>query len=233
MSINKAIFKPVKSQRTFEEVSLKIKTLIFEGVLKSGDKLPSEADLAEQFNVGRQTVREALRILELSGFIIVKKGFGGGTIIKNNISGRIANLLLDAFRMKKISVDEFTNARLIIEKAIFNEAIDNADDQDIEILKENIKKAKDVIEKNEAATNLNFEFHSLLAKASKNNVFIFFEKAINAIHHDIRSRKDADFKTSRIAVQAHEKILDALMGKRRETAIQLLEEHILEVRKSY
>ncbi|MCD4719579.1 MAG: FCD domain-containing protein [Desulfobacula sp.] len=233
MSINKAIFKPVKSQRTFEEVSLKIKTLIFEGVLKSGDKLPSEADLAEQFNVGRQTVREALRILELSGFIIVKKGFGGGTIIKNNISGRIANLLLDAFRMKKISVDEFTNARLIIEKAIFNEAIDNADDQDIEILKENIKKAKDVIEKNEAATNLNFEFHSLLAKASKNNVFIFFEKAINAIHHDIRSRKDADFKTSKIAVQAHEKILDALMGKRRETAIQLLEEHILEVRKSY
>ncbi|MBU8849718.1 MAG: FCD domain-containing protein [Desulfobacterales bacterium] len=228
-----AIFKPIKSQRTFEEISSKIKELVFEGVLKSGDKLPCEADLAKQFNVGRQTVREALRILELSGFIIVKKGFGGGTIIKNNISGRITNLLLDAFRMKKVSVDEFTTARLTIEKAIFNEAIDNADDRDIENLKENIKRAEGLIAKNETATNLNFEFHSLLAKASKNNVFIILEKAINAIHHDIRSRKDADFKTSKIAVRAHQNILGALMGKRRETAIHLLEKHILEVRKSY
>ncbi len=233
MSVDKAIFKPIKSQRTFEEVSLKIKELIFEGVLKSGDKLPSEADLAEQFNVGRQTVREALRILELSGFIIVKKGFGGGTIVKNNISGKITNLLSDAFRMEKVSVDEFTAARLTIEKAILNNAIDKADDQDIKDLRENIDRTKDLIAKKEIATDLNFEFHSLLAKASKNKVFIILERAINAIHYGIRSRRVADPKTSRIAVQAHEKILDALIEKRRETGIQLLEKHILEVRKSY
>ena len=233
MSPDKAIFKPVKSQRAFEEISLRIKALVFEGVLNSGDKLPSESDLAEQFNVGRQTVREALRILELSGFIIVKKGFGGGTIIKNNISGRITNLLLDAFRMEKVSVDEFTTARLTIEKAIFNEAIDNADDQTIENLRENIEKAKELITKNETATDLNFEFHSLLAKASGNNVFIILEKAINAIHHNIRSRRVADLKTSKTAVRAHEKILDALIENRLEMAIDLIEKHILDVRKSY
>jgi len=233
MSVDKAIFKPVKSQRTFEEVSSKIKALILEGVLKSGDKLPSEADLAVQFNVGRQTVREALRILELSGFIIVKKGFGGGTIVKNNISGKITNLLSDAFRMEKASVDEFTAARLTIEKAILNNAIDNADDQDIEDLRENIDRAKDLIAKKEIATDLNFEFHSLLAKASKNKVFVILERAINAIHYDIRSRRVPDLETSRIAVQAHEQLLDALIEKDREQAINLLEQHILSVRKSY
>ena len=233
MSIDKTIFKPVKSQRTFEEVSSKIKELIFEGTLKSGDKLPSELELAKQFNVGRQTVREALRILELSGFITVKKGYGGGPVVRDNISGRITNLLLDAFRMGKFSVDEFTAARLTIEKAIFNEAIDNADDQDIKDLRENLAKAKGLIAKKEMATDLNFEFHSLLAKASKNKVFIILEGAINAIHHDLRSRRITDFKTSKTAVQAHEKILEALIEKRRETAIHLLEKHILSVRESY
>ena len=233
MSVDKTIFKSVKRQRAFEEISLKIKELIFEGVLKSGDKLPSEGDLAKQFNVSRQTVREALRILELSGLIVVKKGFGGGTVIKNNISGRIVSLLSDAFRMEKVSADEFTAARLTIERAIFNEAVDNADDRDIENLRKNIDRAKNLIAKNEMAADLNFEFHSLLADASKNKVFIILERAVNAIPHDIRSRRTADIKTSETAVRAHEKILGALVRKEREKAISLLERHILTVRKSY
>ena len=77
MSVDKTIFIPVENKRTFEEVSSKIKNLIFEGVLKPGDKLPSEAELAKQFGVGRQTIREAFRILELSGLLTVQKGFGG------------------------------------------------------------------------------------------------------------------------------------------------------------
>ena len=118
MSTDKAIFTPVESKRTFEEVSSKIKTLVFEGVLKPGDRLPSEAELAKQFGVGRQTIREALRILELSGLIAVQKGFGGGPIIKDTILTTISNLFFDAFQMEKITVEEFTAARLVIEKAV-------------------------------------------------------------------------------------------------------------------
>ncbi len=145
MSVNKALFTPVENKRTFEQVSSKIKTLIFEGVLKPGDRLPSEGGLAKQFTVGRQTVREALRILELSGFIRVQKGFGGGPIIKDTILANVTNLLLDAFRMEKISVDEFTAARLMVEKGILNYAVDNAEDQDVKDLQENLAKAKSLI----------------------------------------------------------------------------------------
>lgn len=233
MSIDKAIFIPIKNKRTFEEVSSRIKTLIFEGVLKHGDKLPSETDLANLFNVGRQTIREALRILELSGFISVRKGYGGGAIIKNGISGKVANLLLDAFRMENITVDEFTVARLTIEKAILDNVIENADNTDIENLQENLAKAKNLVANNEIATDVNFEFHSLLARASKNEVFVILEGAINAIHRNLRSRRNPDFETSKAAVRAHEKLLDVLIKKRREEAIHLLEQHILAVRKSY
>ena len=233
MSVDKALFTPVENRRTFEEVSSKIKTLVFEGVLKPGDKLPSEAELAKQFNVGRQTVREALRILELSGFIHVQKGFGGGPIIKDTILANVTNLLLDAFQMEKISVDEFVAARLMVEKGILNYAIDNADDQDVKALQENLAEAKALITNSELATDVNFIFHELLAKASKNAVFIILEGAVNAIHRDLRSRRTPDFETSKNATLAHEKILDAFIERDREKAVALLEQDILAVRKSY
>jgi len=223
----------VENKRTFEEVSSKIKALVFEGVLKPGDKLPSEAELAKQFKVGRQTVREALRILELSGFIVIQKGFNGGPIVKDTILANITNLLLDAFQMEKISIDDFVVARVMVEKGILNYAIDNADDQDIKALKENLRKAQSLIAKRELATDVNFDFHALLASASKNAVFTILEKAINAIHRNLRSRRIPDFETSKNAVLAHEKILDAFTKQEREKAINLLEEHILAVRKSY
>lgn len=232
-TINIDIFTPVKNKRAFEEVSSKIKTLVFEGVLKPGDKLPSEAHLAKQFNVGRQTVREALRILELSGFIRIQKGFGGGPIIKDTILTNVTNLLIDAFQMEKISVDDFTAARLMVEKGILNYAIDNADDQDVKALQENLAKAKNLIAKKQLATDVNFEFHSLLARASKNPVFIILETAINTMHRNLRSRRVADFKTTKNATQAHERILGVFIKRDREKAIQLLEQDILAVRKSY
>ncbi|MFH1123905.1 MAG: GntR family transcriptional regulator, partial [Pseudomonadota bacterium] len=137
MNRQKALFTPFKNERTFEKVSSRIKGLIFDGVLRSGDRLPSENELAHQFSVGRQTVREALRILELSGFITTQKGGSGGPLIKNTILNTISDLYLDAFRMEKISIQELTLVRCEIEKVVLSHAIDKADESDIEALKQN------------------------------------------------------------------------------------------------
>jgi DNA-binding FadR family transcriptional regulator len=227
------LFTPIESKRTFEEISSKVKALIFEGTLKPGDKLPPEVELAKQFGVGRQSVREALRLLELSGFISVQPGYGGGPIVQDTISTRIRNLYLDAFRMEKITVEEFTIARSVIEKAILNEVIDKADDSDIKCIQTNLAKAEELIANKKLATDENFDFHALLARASKNEVFIILEKSINAIHRSLRTRSTPDFKTTRNAVKAHQKLLNAIINKDREKAIKLIENHIFEVMKSY
>lgn len=226
MNVDKAMFEPIKSKRTFEEVSSNIKALIIDGVLKPGDKLPSEVELAKQFQVGRPTIREALRILELSGLVSVQKGFGGGPVIKDTILGKISNLIVDAFKMERITVPEFVDARLVIEKAVMNEAIDRAQDDDIETLRENILKAKELIKNNERATDINFEFHSILARASGNHVFMILEHSVNAIHRALRSRTNVALKSSKKAVKAHEEILDALVERDREKAVLLMDEHI-------
>jgi DNA-binding FadR family transcriptional regulator len=163
----------------------------------------------------------------------VQKGYGGGPIVQDTISTRIRNLYLDAFRMEKITVDEFTTARSVIEKAILNEVIDKADDSDIKRIQANLARAEELIANKELATDENFEFHELLARASKNKVFIILEKSINAIHRNLRSRSTADFKTTHNALKAHQKILDAIINKDREKAIKLLDQHIFDVMKSY
>ena len=228
--LSPAIIK--KRKRVFEEVALDIKEAIIKGLWKPGDRLPAENELANQFGVSRHTIREALRTLELSGFVIIRTGVAGGPIIENTILSRIGSLYLDAFQMKDITVEEFTAARLAIEKIVLSDAIDNADEEDIESLNKNIKEAKKKIENKEIATDANFEFHSLLARASKNQVFIILEKTINTINQELRSRSPVDFQITRGAVKDHEKMLDALINKDREKAFKLLERHLSTVGKS-
>ncbi|UCE33834.1 MAG: FadR family transcriptional regulator [Deltaproteobacteria bacterium] len=65
-------FKPIqKNKRLFETVATEIKRLIIKGAFKSGDKLPPEGELTQMFKVGRQTIREAMRLLEQCGFVEV------------------------------------------------------------------------------------------------------------------------------------------------------------------
>ncbi len=242
MKAQENLFSPIKSKRTFEEVSANIKRLIFDGVLKPGDRLPSEIELAHQFTVSRQTIREALRILELSGFITVQKGGSGGPLIKDTILNTISDLFLDAFRMEKISIEELTVARLEIEKMVLNHVMDNLTDLDIKDLRQNVAAAQGKIEENMTANEENIEFHNLLAKASKNHVFVIVVGSIAAVLRNLLSRLSPDVGAtgdpggydesilmSGNAVRYHEDILNAIVEERRDDAIQFLEQHLIEV----
>lgn len=224
------LFKPIKTKRTFEEISTKIKELIFKGVLEPGDRLPSEIELARQFNVGRQSIREALRVLELSGFITIQKGGNGGPIISDTISDAISKSFLDAIQMKSITLGELTVARLEIEKVVLSHAINNADDSDIKRLQENVLKAKRKIESKTQAFSENVEFHRLLAKASKNHLFVIVVQSIMTIVADFLSRLEPDLEKSKQVVEDHENILNEIIRGKSDGAIRSLEKHLLEVK---
>jgi len=231
MNEPKNVFEPFKAKRTFEEVSQLIKNQIFNGVFKPGDKLPPEAQLAKQFNLGRQTIREALRLLELSGFITVQTGGGGGPVIKDTILQRIGDLFLDSFRMKKISMEELTEVRAEIEQIVLSYAIDRADESDIKRLQKNVREARRKIENDIPATQENFQFQRVLAEASKNYLLVIFVEAIMAVHSDLLSGTGSNLKTSENVVTYHEDILKAVVEKKRNKALQLLEKHIKEVKR--
>jgi DNA-binding FadR family transcriptional regulator len=224
-------FTPVRGKRTFEEVSSEIKRMIFRGVLKPGDRLPSEAQLARQFNVGRQTVRESLRILELSGFLTIQKGSTGGSVIEDTILNTISNSLFDALQMGKIKPTELTIARLEIEKAVLSYAMQNADPVDFKRLQENIDGAKRKLQANIQPFTDNIDFHRLLAKASKNYVFVIVADSIFAFMAEFYSRLEPEIEVSENVIPIHQEILNAMIRKDARKATTLLENHILETGK--
>ena len=224
---SKVSFKPIQSKRTFEEVSSEIKQLVFKGALKPGDKLPSETELARQFNVGRQTVREALRILELSGFIAIQRGVSGGPIIKNTVLDTISKSLIDALLIERISIEDLTLARLEIEKVVLKHVIDKADDSDIRSLQENILRAKNKIQDNLQPFEENIQFHKLLAKASKNHIFLVVVESIMAVVSDITSQLQVDLKRSQKIVKHHENILNSIISRNSADAIAFLEKEFI------
>jgi DNA-binding FadR family transcriptional regulator len=113
-----AIFRPVRQLRVFEEIVGQLKQSILSGRFKPGDKLPTERELVEQFQVSRVAIREALRTLENSGFIVTRQGAGGGAFVTDLSFEFLANAFVDLFLANKISIPELHRVRLIIEPEI-------------------------------------------------------------------------------------------------------------------
>jgi GntR family transcriptional regulator, transcriptional repressor for pyruvate dehydrogenase complex len=227
MKDQKELFRPIKNIRNFEGVSESIKELIFSGSLRHGDKLPSEVKLAQQFGVGRQTIREALRVLERCGFISIKKGGGGGSVIEDTVYDKIRDLFLDSFRMGKISLRELTAARLAIERVVLDYAIDYIEEADIKSLRKNIAKAKTRLKKGIVTTEDNVEFHNLIARASRNQVFIIITESLMALSAATYTQSGATVEDSKSMIFYHEKILNAFINKDKEKAIRFSEESVL------
>jgi DNA-binding FadR family transcriptional regulator len=201
--------------------------MIFSGALKPGSRLPSETELANQFGVGRQTIREALRLLELSGFVIMRKGGAGGPIIVDTILNTLANAFLDIFCMGQISIDELTTARIEVEKIVLAYAFKNMEDSDIHALQDNVQKAQSKLGDGIQAFEENVQFHKLLAKASKNHVFVAVMESIITMVAHFRSLLGADLSLSKRAALEHAQILEAIMKKQKMRGLEILEKHLL------
>src|SRR5690348_13268483 len=74
--------RPLTSGRNFALLVERLRRAIEAGELKTGEKLPSEPELASLFGISRSAVREALKVLELSGYLEVRRGYGGGTFVQ-------------------------------------------------------------------------------------------------------------------------------------------------------
>ena len=113
-----SLFKPVKNIRIAEDLTTQIIQNIIKKKLRPGDKLPSERKLAEMCAVSRVTVREALRILENKGLVIIKRGAKGGAFITEVNIGIVEDSLKDFFQFGDVSINNISEARLIMEPMI-------------------------------------------------------------------------------------------------------------------
>ena len=220
------VFKPVKNIRTFEAISDQIRRQIETGKLQPGDKLPAERELALQFGVSRNAVREALRILESAGVLELQKGASGGAFILEGDGSNISQSISDMMALKRISLQHLTEARVELMKVILKLACAHADDADFALLEQNIEKSRVAIENKDRDTQmeLNAEFYSIIAQATKNPMYTLLVAPISEVVR--RFVKDAGIRATIEVIDTREELLRLMRARDSERAITLLSEYL-------
>jgi GntR family transcriptional repressor for pyruvate dehydrogenase complex len=167
-------FQTVRPSRAFEEIAAQIRTELAEGRLKVGSRLPSERVLAQQFDVSRNTLREALRSLEHAGLIRLQKGATGGAFVSEGTGTAIINSLVDLYSVGSVSTSQLTEARIWLESVIVREACERATPESLKELQANIDMALKASEAGdfEQRSRLHLEFHKILTRMTGNPIMV-------------------------------------------------------------
>ncbi len=211
-------FRPVAGKRAFEEIAEQIRAQLSRHSLRVGDRLPAERQLAEQFHVSRNTLREALRSLEIAGLLELKKGATGGAFIREGGGGAAVAGLSDLFHMGTIRPQHLTEARILIGTEVARLACARRTKEDLAALQGNVEAAEAATAAGnvELRAQVNYEFHRLLARAAKNPVLIVLTDAMMEMtRHFVES---VGYMPNRYVMPSRRRLLACLQSKDGEAA---------------
>ena len=228
------MFKSVHTNRISQAIVDQIKDALFRKKLKVGDKLPSERQLMEQFEASRVTVREALRTLEHSGILEIRRGMDGGAFVRDPHTKFVKSFLQDMFSMGNIKTGNLTEVRLALEPFTAKVASERMKEGISKQIQQNIAEARECLRQgnHRDARLLNIEFHRLIAQAAENPVIFFTMDSIMDILESNISPMPLPAHPVRQTSHYHEKIFQALKVKDHDKAEQIMRKHIQQIQKS-
>jgi GntR family transcriptional regulator, transcriptional repressor for pyruvate dehydrogenase complex len=179
------VFNKVQPVRSFEDVLTQIYNAIYTNQLKSGDRLPSERELATLFDVSRTTIREAIRVLEAEQVVEVKRGVNGGISIIEPNPDQLARALETLLHFRVATFEELAEFRTEFEgKNAFLAAM-RATKQQIEQLQQITHQfnelAQDPHTSWQKLIELDLSFHKAVAYASQNQIHIAIMLGIQSL----------------------------------------------------
>ncbi|MCZ4589179.1 FadR/GntR family transcriptional regulator [Rhodococcus opacus] len=165
-------FRPARPRRAFDEIIDQVRTQVRQGKLPPGSRLPSGRMLAAQFGVSRNTVREAIRMLEVTGVVTIKKGATGGAFITPTDPISISRALSDNLLLTRYSLSDLTEAREEIETVAVTTACARRTDDDLARMEDLLHKAADLAARQDwnGKSKAIIEFHCLIGEATQNPI---------------------------------------------------------------
>jgi GntR family transcriptional regulator, transcriptional repressor for pyruvate dehydrogenase complex len=227
-------FRRVQVARAFEDIAGQIRQELSQGRLRAGDRLPSERELAVQFGVSRNTLREAFRSLEIAGLITLRKGAAGGAFVNDTNGETIVTSIQDMFSLGAVTAEQITQARISIESAIIRAASEAHTAGDIKRLRENVEHAAEATRRNDffARADVHLEFHMILARATRNPILIVVMEALIGIMrqfiHSIGSQQIADY-----VLPSRKRFMQYFEAGNADAAVREMERHLKRVNRNY
>lgn len=221
------MFVPIKNKKVYQHVIEQIQSMVMDGTLKKGDKLPSERELVEQLDVSRTSIREAMRALEVIGLVESRQGEG------NFISGTSDAIFLEPlsimFMLNKGNPADILELRMIIELESVVKAAEKIKDADKIELKEMMEFLRN--SKNETESSYyDMQLHYKIAEITGNYLIITLLKAIESLMEAFVGQarnmilKQDDNKA--LLMEEHQNICDALFEEDAKKAYHAMKVHL-------
>lgn len=224
MDMSGACSQMKRSSKISEAIAREILQHICDARLEVGSQLPGEAQMLEEFDVGRGSLREALRILEVHGVIKIKAGPRGGPVVvgpKTNDYGRMATLFFQAGSM---TFREVIDARLMLEPMMARLAAERGHSD----LIEQLEMTRTETDTDQSYLRTSESFHRLVGSMSENRVLNLMCHAMEDIFHERVSGLLFPRERRGDVVKAHAAIASAIRNRDGALAEKLMRDHMAE-----
>ncbi|ABY42464.1 GntR family transcriptional regulator [Bacillus mycoides] len=206
--------------------------MIKNGTLKPGDKLLPVHQLAEQFQVGRSAVREALSALRAMGLIEMKQG--EGTYVRNFDPSSLTKSLNNKLLMKKEDILNLLEVRKVLEVGAVRAAAAKRTEANLQNMKQWLDEMAKSIGDEKAGEKADFHFHMGIAESSHNNILLELmnhvsEMIAETIGESRRIILYGEQTTSERLLEEHQSIYDAVLKQDVELAQQAMLDHLTNV----
>jgi GntR family transcriptional repressor for pyruvate dehydrogenase complex len=222
-------YKPLKSQRLYQQLADNIKAQILHGELESGNKLPNERDLSEKFGVSRTVVREAMKALAQEGLIEVQPGRGTYVVYQtmDAVKRSLGNL---AIFDKEQHWEDLVQVREMFEPGIAYLAALNATPEDILTMTEAVETMESALENADVYIAADNKFHNALANATGNKLIAsLLDPIIGLLIEQRRFVFKSKHGGPRAGQVFHKRILKAIKEQDAVAAQQAMTDHLKQV----
>ncbi len=172
------MFHEVIPGKIYQQINKQIQDLILSEVLKKGDKLPPERQLAEAFNVSRASIRESIRSLEIMGLIESRPG--EGNFISNFERPTIFEPLTIMFKINNGTFRDILEIRMILEVEAAGLAAERITDDHLKKLND-LMQALENSDDEAESVEIDKKIHYLIAEATGNYLIIVMLDAISSL----------------------------------------------------
>ncbi len=220
------MFSRIETKSKENEVLEQIQSLIYQGELLPGSKLPSERDFAKTLGVGRHTLRVALNRLAALGLVEIRKY--EGTFVKSVTSVSLSEPLIDMLEEKVRNVKSFLEVRKVLESWAAKEAAERATREHLTKMERALEQMKAAQNSGELVAKADIEFHMVLSEAAGNPILNHLMSSFVILMHETRSLRllVTDPTVTQALSQQHNEIYMAIRAREPDLAYRMVEEHM-------
>lgn len=223
--MNHGKIEPVRRLKVADSVAEQLELVIGRGDFALGDKLPPERVLAEQFGIGRSSMREAIRIVEANGMLRTDHGIGVFVVSKTRRTPDLSHLLV----LDEYTVPELFEARITLERDAAGFAAQRVLPDDATVLHGIITAMADPGLSDEDFVALDTDLHRAITRITKNPILLTLHSSIEPLFVDYSLKVIGLPGRRETADIGHRAIVDAVVGKRVREARTAAVKHIRDV----